>query len=302
MPADRLLHPKLGHSEKVGSLSDLEFRVWIAYQLASDDYGVMRQSAVTVQAADDALAKRQPRVVQAALVKLVTVGLLRMFDHQARRYVYQETWQDFQRVKHPRDTMQPAPPAIGLATCSTQTRKLFQNHPFIVAEGLGKDFGNISETVPQPLSGNGSLACARTRETANGTRRTAHGSSEESPRETITPPMDEWARELVNLYPPQAKCGPHLIEGPLFTVLVGDPPTLDPWLSWDRLKAQLDAQKRSHQWRVKQMIPRLDKWLREGLYLQELPEHPVSTQVSEKTARSLSSAAEFVKEGGHGTV
>lgn len=125
----------------------------------------------------------------------------------------------------------------------------------------------------------------------------ASSSSEGSPRGT--PPMDIWARELVNLYPAQGRCGWNLVERPLFDALTGNGG--DPWAGWDMLRGSLEAHKRSHQWRVKQMIPRLDKWLREGLYLQELPEAPVTTLVNDRNARSLSSAAEFIKAGERGT-
>lgn len=295
MPADRLFHPRLGHSEKVTGLSDLEFRVWATYILAADDYGVMRMSAVTIQAADDALANRAAKAIDAALKRMVTIGLLSAFDHQGRRYVYTPTWQNHQRVKHPRDTMQPAPPDDGGdGGCSPATQKLLEQHPSNRTEGFPKERGNISETVVQEKSELGSLARAHGRETANGKRQTANGSEGV---QGDSPPMDVWARELISLYPAQGRCGWNLVERPLFNALCGD--ERGPLLAWDALKATLEQHKRSHQWRMKGMIPRLDKWLREGLYLQELPEKAsASEQLTPRTSRTLAAAAEIMKEAG----
>jgi hypothetical protein len=178
MPADRLLHPRLLHSEKVTSLSHTDFRVWLTYQLTADDYGVMRKSAMTIQASCDALATEKPKAIDASLDRIVACGLLKKFEHQGRTYVYQSDWQNFQRVKHPRDTMQPLPVDDEIAACTPATRKLFAQHPSKNAKEYESDFGNISETLPEnfrntsevvgkPLSENGSLAHARTRETAN---------------------------------------------------------------------------------------------------------------------------------------
>ncbi len=279
MPADRLLHPRLGHSTKVSGLSHLEFRVWCCYQLTADDYGVMRMSAVTIQASDDALAREKPKAIEAALRALVACNLLQKFEHQGRTYVYQCDWQNFQRVKHPRDTMQPLPPADQCESCTPATRKLFEQHPRKnanesvndignISEMLPKDSGSSSEVVSESLSENGSLACARTRETANGLRLTANGL--EKGRGDPSPPMDQWARELVGLYPPAGRCGWNLVEQPLYSALTLDQ-SVDVTDAWAALKTRLDAAKRSHQWLVKRMIPRLDRWLRDGLHLQELP-------------------------------
>lgn len=88
--------------------------------------------------------------------------------------------------------------------------------------------------------------------------------------------MDVWARELINLYPPQARCAWNLIERPLFDALTHDGD--DVVAAWTALRERLERHKRSHQWRVKRMIPRLDRYLREGLHLQELPEaEPIAT-------------------------
>lgn len=144
MPQDRLLHAAAGKSDKVSRLSDLEARVWaMGYLLACDDYGVMRASAVAVQAANDALAERPARVIEKALATLVDIGLLAAFDHQGKRFVCQLDWQDWQTIRHPRETVNPVPPADVLAKCSDKTRELFQ-----------KRFGNSSEILP-PLAGAG---------------------------------------------------------------------------------------------------------------------------------------------------
>ena len=71
MPADRFLHARLGHSAKVSSLSDLEYRVWTTYVLAADDFGVLRADAVAFQAAHDALRERPVRAITGCIARLV---------------------------------------------------------------------------------------------------------------------------------------------------------------------------------------------------------------------------------------
>ena len=82
MPADRLLHARLGHSAKVSSLTDLEFRVWTTYVLAADDFGVMRADAVAFQAAHDALSTRPAGAIAKCIERLVEAGLVAGFEHQ----------------------------------------------------------------------------------------------------------------------------------------------------------------------------------------------------------------------------
>lgn len=126
MPDDRLIHLTLGHSEKINQLTDFERLVWLIYKLASDDFGVMRFSAVALQDAALWLEQKPAKLVHRALEAVYSVGLVRVFEHQGRAYVYQHDWQDWQKITHPRKTKQPAPPRYLL---ERNTQWLFSHHP-----------------------------------------------------------------------------------------------------------------------------------------------------------------------------
>lgn len=177
MPQDRLLHPKLGHSDKVARLTDFEFRVWTQYLLSADDYGVMRASAVTLQADNDALDAKKARVVELALGHVLASGLVHGFEHQGRRYVYQRDWQDWQHVSYPRATVNPLPPQEELDQCSSKTQRHFDHHSSKIRQKVSEDF------TP-----------SRARETAmaNGLRLTANG-TERKPMQVSVAAADEIA-------------------------------------------------------------------------------------------------------------
>jgi len=282
MPVDRLLHPRIGDSDKVAKLTDMEFRAWIIYLLAADDFGVLPMTAAKIQGSDRTLGNRRKVQVERAIETMVRTDLVRKFEHQGAWFIYSPTWQTHQRIRYPRKTHYPAPPAEALAQCDRETSAFMRRYHGNVSGISPQDSGSIPEIDPHSARAG---AC----ETANGNglRLTAMATADSDP-----PQMDVWARELVNLYPAQGRCSWNLVERPLFAALQHDP-----FPAWERLKTTLEAHKRSHQWRVKQMIPRLDKWLREGLYLQELPEQPVSTQVNDKTVRTLSSGQAFASGG-----
>jgi hypothetical protein len=138
MVGSRFLHPVLGQSDKVNSLTDLEFRVWTQYILSADDFGVMRFSAVTIQSANDALHTKPTRTIQRALERLVDVGLLMTFEHQKRAYLCQFDWATRQPLKFPRATMNPAPPREVLERCDEATFMRFADHHHATPEAASE--------------------------------------------------------------------------------------------------------------------------------------------------------------------
>lgn len=164
MPVDRFFHPRAGHSRKVTALSDLEFRVWWTYQMAADDYGVMRRSPIVLQAANDSLARRSSKAVDRALDRVVDIGLLVPFEHQDEWYVCQLDWQDFQRVRWPRASSQPTPTSDVLSHCSGSTRELFLQRLRITSEVPPEESCHVR---------------AREEANANGLRLTANGCTSE---------------------------------------------------------------------------------------------------------------------------
>lgn len=194
MPVDRFFHPRAGSSRKVSDLSDFEFRVWWTYVLAADDYGVMPRSAIVLQAANKSLQKRPTKVVEKALETVIACGLLVPFTHQGDWFVCQLDWQDFQKVRYPRDTHQPVPPPEVIEKCSRSTAELFRQRS-----------GNSSETFP-------SLPGAGAHETANangdGKRQTAKGEEPKlsrSPRRFGRITLHRWQlEELIAILGPNA--------------------------------------------------------------------------------------------------
>lgn len=113
-------------------------------------------------------------------------------------------------------------------------------------------------------------------------------------RETV--PFDVWFRQLAAAYPKQAVTMGHLSESAFVQALRGHPE--GPADAWALMQGNLRNQQAGYQWRVKGMIPRMERWLREGLWMQQHEAVPVSAVVSDRTARTLSAASEFIRQGG----
>jgi hypothetical protein len=263
MPADRFIHPKLGHSAKVSHLSDFDYRVWTQYLLSADDFGVMRASAVTLQADNDAIEARPVKAVERALQHIIDRGLVLEFAHQGKRFIFQPDWQKWQKVEYPRATDNPQLTAEALEQCDPATRELFGKHP----GGNGKkktgafpeDSPNVPQMIPEssPPTRAGAPA-KRLTANANGYRLEADGGGD----------SDEQASQLMRAYPPQGAASIHAVTAALRDVLRGQPAG-----SFDALLERLEGHKRSAKWQEQggRFIPRLDRYLTSGTHNQIMP-------------------------------
>jgi hypothetical protein len=295
-------------------LSDFEYRVWTQYILSADDFGVMRAAATKLQSDNGYLDDKPRPRVQAALDRVITIGLLKTFEHQGVRYVFQHDWQKWQKVEWPRATNEPKPPQDALDQCDELTVELFAKHPggqrrLRGGSGSGGDV-QASTPVHAPVhipSGSGDVQDAhavrvpttragaraeRLRLTANGQRPTAvFGEGAETP----LPPLDLWLRELQDVYPPQSVTFGFLTQSAFHEVIATDG---RPYRAvFDEMLANLDNQKAGYQWRVKRMVPNLDKWLREGRWKQRHEAAPPTALISERTLQTDLAGEAFVRGG-----
>lgn len=117
------------------------------------------------------------------------------------------------------------------------------------------------------------------------------GSSEEQGE----PRFDEWLLDLQESYPRQRVTSGWLTQTAFVDALNKCPG--GPHIAWEAMQKNLENQKRGYEWRVKKLIPKLQTWLKDGLWLQQHDENPPEALANEKTSRTLSSAAEFIRGG-----
>lgn len=130
MPANRMLHKRALAGERTNALTHLEWRVWTVYEMAADDFGVMRCHEEAWITAHPCLGKEKPRALRAAIERVVNSTLIGRFTaSNGLAYVYQRDWQDWQRIEWPSMTTLPKVPDGFLESCSELTRRLFTVWP-----------------------------------------------------------------------------------------------------------------------------------------------------------------------------
>jgi hypothetical protein len=110
-------------------------------------------------------------------------------------------------------------------------------------------------------------------------------------------PMDEWIRYLTAEYPEKRVTSGHMTEQAFLNAITSD--GRQPDLVFADMLEHLANQKRGYQWLVKRMIPRLDNWLRDGLWRQLHEVMPPTALVSEKNLQTMAAGDAFVKGGNH---
>jgi hypothetical protein len=123
----------------------------------------------------------------------------------------------------------------------------------------------------------------------------ASGMREEGPGETR---FDTLFWQLHRAYPEKRRSSGPVTEQLFIQQFQAD--TRKPAVVFAEMLANLATQIAGHEWRVKGMVPKLEKWLRDGLWRQRHEVTPASEVLSDKTARTLASAAAFIKAGERG--
>lgn len=289
MPADRFIHPRAGHGRKPTSLTDFEFRVWITYILAADDFGIVRDNIISFQHASEALAQKKATIVRNGIDHVVASGLVRRFEHQGQAYLYQHDWQTWQKIGYPRGTDNPLPPADSIAECDAATQELFALHPGGKGRKLPKRSGNVSETVPEH-SQNDQETFSTTRAgaganwlaaNANGDRLVANGGGGVE--------GDELFARFTAMYPDSGRRGGPLVEQAFLAAVAS--------VGEDELFAALENHIASEQWSIAKKVPAMDKWFRERRWLQRL-DPPTAIGTNSKTAGNAEAMRQFLRKHG----
>lgn len=181
MPPQRLIHPRIGDSQKIASLTDRAFRVWITYLWVADDWGVMPFDATKIQGGNRRLAQYKRRLIDEDLGSLVELELLTRYDIAGEPFVCSLNWQTHQNMKWPRatETYWPPPPPDVIQRCDRQTQALFRKHPKFSPPddssgsggAPGEPDGGGSE-VPPSTSGNFEVLRGTSQLARAGTRKT----------------------------------------------------------------------------------------------------------------------------------
>lgn len=108
-------------------------------------------------------------------------------------------------------------------------------------------------------------------------------------------PLDVWFARLKSLYPPHRVTSGHRTMTAFVDALTRAPEGQE--AAFGRMLSNLALAKQAHEWRVKGMVPKLENWLASGAWEQIHEAAPPETLITDKTARTMTSAAAFIAGG-----
>jgi hypothetical protein len=262
--------------------------------MSADDFGVMPRSTLLLRSGNKALEHRKPKELERCLSVLETVGLVARFEHQGDVYLFQPMWQDYQAITWPAKTQNPRVPADKLETCSEATRMLIDAYPGAKKAVLPlKEERRSSVRTPEVLQSS-SGGTSATRETLTLTPNPIPSSLEKKEIEKGPRPLDLWLRQLHDRYPEYRRTTGHMTEVAFMNQLLAFDGGVD--AAWILMQANLELNIVSHEWRVKGMVPKLEKYLREGLWRNALPsEPPTGERLTAKSNRTLQGASDALR-------
>jgi hypothetical protein len=113
MPRARMVWPDHRAHRKVGTLSDLDYRLWIGVLMEADDEGRLVADPAQLRAKTWPYSGRVTvDDVKAGIQCLTKLGLLRLYTVRGTQYAWVPSWHDWQKPKYPTPSKLPAPPGF----------------------------------------------------------------------------------------------------------------------------------------------------------------------------------------------
>ena len=133
----------------------------------------------------------------------------------------------------------------------------------------------------QPASNSGSTTSAEAQREGRGGSGSESLNLGEKSEKGEPPPLDRWLIQLQEDYPQNRVTYGHMTSQGFFEAFQKDPrPESEVWAE---MRANLENQKAGHEWRVKGMAPKLEKWLRDGLWKQRHEADPPAAPTPKPT-------------------
>lgn len=154
----RTIKPEMLEDEKTAKLSHLEFRLFVSLIMMADDYGNLRGETGLIrgQAMWGCTTDQDTTHIEAALVQLEEVGLVRSYLVRSQRYIHICGWSKHQRVDKPGKPRVPGPDDPEVAedrAWQTYFFRMGESGPIKIGRSTNVEgrLASLSKGAPSPL-------------------------------------------------------------------------------------------------------------------------------------------------------